>query len=226
MLFPLLIARWTRTWHWKLAGAIALLLGIMFACQIFNVPKLDLTRQELSNFALLYISPLGRLLEFILGMCAALLWHRMRATIAATGLAWTIAELLAVGLAFWAIRYGTVSLVGFIGTGPLPVAQVWAVHAGSCWALAILVFAMASGQGLIGRIFSTPIGVFLGEFSYAMYLIHVTLITAIAPYFPASGGLSKWEAYAGFLVLLLLGSVAMHFLVERPARAAIRTIAK
>jgi peptidoglycan/LPS O-acetylase OafA/YrhL len=66
LLFPLLIWRFAERWWWLLAAAAALVLGLI---------ALPLTHA--SAHALLYISPLGRLFEFVLGMATALLWQRL-----------------------------------------------------------------------------------------------------------------------------------------------------
>jgi peptidoglycan/LPS O-acetylase OafA/YrhL len=69
-----------------------------------------------------------------------------------------------------------------------------------------------------GRIRAPRMGVFLGDASYAIYLVHMPIVSLLARAMPA-----HW--LASFLILFAIGAgsgVAYHLLLERPALALVR----
>jgi peptidoglycan/LPS O-acetylase OafA/YrhL len=151
VLFPLLIYRFEDTWWWKLLGSACLLALLIVICTVFNIPEWSLDYNGVTSFGLLYINPLGRLFEFVLGMSMALAWRRFRPAVGNHLAFWTVIELAAVLLVLWNARYLTWLAVFHVRSTPFPVTEEWLLHAGSCLSFAFLIFCFASGTGLIGR---------------------------------------------------------------------------
>jgi peptidoglycan/LPS O-acetylase OafA/YrhL len=224
VLFPFLIYRFGATWMWKLLAAAALLLGIIVSCTIWKIPSYSDSYNGVTNFSLLYISPLGRLFEFVLGMSTALWWHRLRPLVGSNVWIWTLAEVAAVGAALWCMRYGTYYLIQMAQLTKLPVAQEWLIHAGSCFSFAALIWIMASGTGLIGRFFSSPLFVFLGEISYATYMLHQVMMDAYRNYLPWLPAIPHQLEFLAFAAVLLVTSALVYLFIEQPLRTRIRSL--
>lgn len=73
LLFPVLILGFRSTWQWKIFVAAALLIGLIVICNAWRIPDYSADYKGITAHGLLYISPLGRLFEFVLGMCCGLM---------------------------------------------------------------------------------------------------------------------------------------------------------
>jgi len=205
LLFPLLIRRFADRWHIVLAGSLALLIGLIV-----------LMPSDPAAHAFIYISPLGRLFEFVLGMVAALLW--MRAPTSALGVfCLSAAELAIVTLVLLQLRYGTPYL-GALGGGQFPGVAEWAWHSGGCVGFALAIVLFAQGKGIIARLLAVAPIAFLGRMSYSLYLLHQPAISLWENYVGKYG--AWWDA--AFFVLLLGASIALFLTIEQPARRWIR----
>lgn len=154
---------------------------------------------------LLYVNPLVRLLEFIIGMLVYDAWRRghMREW------AGTKSELALVALV-------PACMAGFVALNvPLPLR----------WQLAYLplaaalVFVFACGDGVISRGLRSPVLVGLGEASFSLYLIHRPIFTLVTR---LSGLLSPGAEIAmagGLLAGCSLLSIVVHRRVEAPVTA-------
>jgi peptidoglycan/LPS O-acetylase OafA/YrhL len=116
----------------------------------------------------LYVMPLTRLLDFMVGMLMYRLFLRQEASNAAVStisVRWTfielavIAGLLAAMFAF--PRYG--------------VPQTWRYELAYLPIMTASVYIFALGRGLLSRGLATPLAVFLGNASFALYMIHQPL---------------------------------------------------
>ena len=222
VLFPLLIYRFSSTWWWKVSAAFALLVGLMIVCTVWDIPGFSPTYNGVTNFALLYISPLGRLFEFVLGMSAALLWLRLRPRFSVNVILWTVLEVGAIALFLWGARYWTWDMISFVRSSPLPVAEQWLIHASSCFVAAVLIVALAGAYGLVGKLLSLAPFVFLGEISYAMYMVHQILIRWCSAHLDVVSLISEGLAFPVFVAALLAISALIFLFVENPARKAIK----
>ena len=217
-LFPLLVVNFERTWWWKLLGSAMLLVTLIVLCQWLAVPPFSLENHGISSHGLLDINPLARLFEFVLGMTIALAW-RFRPALGDGVLLWTIAELVVLILVAWSVMRGTGLLYDYIKLSPLPVASEWSVFGSSCIAFGLMIFVFASGTGLISRALSIAPLVFLGEASYALYLVHQLMISAYVTNYGTAIGWLSFSAFTG--AVILVSSIA-YLAVERPARSAIK----
>jgi peptidoglycan/LPS O-acetylase OafA/YrhL len=219
LLFPLLIVDLRRTWAWKLALSLVLLVGLgVLANSIARQPLLK--ESGIHVYGLVYVSPLARLFEFVLGMCTCLLWLRLRTSARLTTRWCTVGEVAAIGL--------TIALLAVLGANARlwtawlgEAGRTWLVHGGGAapgFAAIILIVAMQ--RGLVARALSWPVLVVLGEISYSIYLVHQSLIKAGITY-PWFATLPGWFTLPTFLVVTLLLAYLIWRFVEYPARQAL-----
>jgi peptidoglycan/LPS O-acetylase OafA/YrhL len=217
LLFPFLIWHWSRTWHWKLA-LIACLAGVMMATGYVIGAPFHGPPDRVTLDGLIYISPFARVTEFILGMCAALIFARMPPVSARTA---TLLELAALAFVVWMISFGIVWF--YIGApkqlfGP-PIAfflqRTWCAPA-----FALLIVAVALQTGLIARLLSFSPLIVLGEISYVVYLVHQTVIYVIEKSLPSR--VPAWLSFIVFLAATLALSWTIWRYVEMPCRKWIR----
>ena len=172
--FPLLIPSLEKNWYWKLFGSAFLVLALIAVCNVSGLLLLSLN--DVSAHGLLYINPLSRIFEFIAGMCCCLLWRTLQARSTADNGFWifTLAEGSAIALTTALLIYpfpfahpaiGPAAFYGSSRTSAIP---------GFC--LIIVVFAF--GRGLVSKLLGSKLLEFLGEISFAIYLVHVLVIGA------------------------------------------------
>jgi peptidoglycan/LPS O-acetylase OafA/YrhL len=206
LMFPLLISDFARTWHVKLVGAIVLSFLIVVACFVLGIDWGN------GAFPVIVGFPLTRLFEFVLGMCAALLWRRLPA-IRIGRVYGTALELAALGLVVLASHLA----VRVPNPGSAPSAWL-AICALPSVPAALLIVAMAMNRGLISRALSFPAAVFLGEISYSVYLLHGLIAYVVAFRLPQ---MSPAQMSATYIATLLAVAAATWYFVERPARIAL-----
>ena len=92
----------------------------------------------------------------------------------------------------------------------------------------LLVLLSAQGEGPIARLLATPIGIFLGDISYSLYLLHVTLLYLLRYLLQIDAAPLGWPVrmgwFAGFTAIAILAATASYRLVERPSRAYLRRL--
>jgi peptidoglycan/LPS O-acetylase OafA/YrhL len=183
--FPLLILRWPRTWHWKLAASFLLLFVLAAIVYATAMPAtIDPSEYRISALALLYGNPLARLFEFTLGMTVALAWQRghdrLRLSLClATALELGLLGAIAAGLywtgsraAAWGVAIGRPGFDWRVLTAtPL---GTWA-----CLLYAPLIFVLATGKGALSKVLATRYLVVLGESSYSLYMLHVFMLMLV-----------------------------------------------
>jgi peptidoglycan/LPS O-acetylase OafA/YrhL len=95
-------------------------------------------------------------------------------------------------------------------------------------ALGLLVLCLALDTGPLARVLSSRPFVFWGEVSYSLYMTHVLLAPSLHALLPVhlydqSGWPQRTLVLATYAGLLGLAAVAMHRIVEVPARRLLRT---
>jgi peptidoglycan/LPS O-acetylase OafA/YrhL len=118
-------------------------------------------------------------------------------------------------VAWFAVGYPTVAPLLAWSAG----ISTWFVGSSACLAFGGVILAFASGQGLLSRLLSLRPFVWLGEVSFALYMVHQVLMK----YLHIGVLLGRWESPSMPLVFALcLGSAALlHHAVELPARRLI-----
>jgi len=213
--FPALLVGIGRNWPWKLAACAAIILAFEGIAAAFGIPA-GAGPTELNLFFMAYASPLFRSFEFVLGMAAHGAWlaarhwltKKNRATVCeALALALTIATMLGIASISMSVR------------NILPAMAFWVTTGGACFAFALLIVAFADGRGVLGRLLSTRPLVWLGEISFALYMVHQILMKWI--FIQQLEG--KMQPAGPLLVMgaCLLAAATLHHLVELPARQAL-----
>jgi peptidoglycan/LPS O-acetylase OafA/YrhL len=209
--FPFLIASFERTWWWKLALAA---LSAMVMVTIAMAIKAEYGTGTVPGILLMYEHPLARILEFVIGMCAALVYRRVAHMQFRSSMA-TIAEAAVVSILIATVyRWGTEYIDNHLGR--------W-YYAGPDLALpaAAVIVVMALQRGAISRVLAARPLVFLGEISYSIFLIHYPIARLMGDAIKKYPESPPWAWGVGYVAIVLLASCAIYFIVERPMRRAI-----
>lgn len=163
---------------------------------------------------LLGTMPLFRLGEFILGMCLARLmkagWRpKFTATFAVGLLAFLTVGLLAASLFLNSM------------TGPIPVTFSNLVMIPGFLA----VIGACAAEDMAGKagVFTSPVVVRLGQWSYALYLIHEVVLRVMRPYADTRSGQEVFVLAALMVGISVMASGALHELVEKPIEKRLRS---
>jgi peptidoglycan/LPS O-acetylase OafA/YrhL len=148
--FPFFIDRWCETFWWKLALAASIVTATIALCDLFRLG--DYQPDGITTHALVYISPLGRILEFVTGIacCSIFRWLWPRAP--TSFMIFTAIEAACVAAIYFTMSAGPANWfyadasVGF---------RMWLAHSSSLPACALVVIAFSFGRGLLSRIAST-----------------------------------------------------------------------
>ena len=166
-----------------------------------------------------HFAPPTRLFEFTTGIVAAR-WFGAAAGARRSVVFDTALELGVLALAcgaFWIVNYtpalyrldqalGSRVLSGYLNHGPAYALPFTAV---------IVVFARS--RGLVARVLSLPGFVYLGEISYAFYMVHSIVLVAIVRY--AGAIASDWQlGLLASLAMTLAASALLHEGIELPFR--------
>jgi peptidoglycan/LPS O-acetylase OafA/YrhL len=222
--FPLLLHNLERTWHWKLAGTLALVVVLAVIAQSMGWPTSVRGWVGAESFqpdqnGLMYTNPLARIFEFTCGMCIALAWRRRGPGPASPWLS-TALEIAAVALCVLSLRVVPLAR-GWVDIHLGTAMGLWYWASGSVVAFAALVYVMALGRGALSRALSWRPFVVLGEISFSIYLLHQLLLNgylARAQDLPQLPGRTTFAIYLG---VLMLSSYVMWRFIEMPARRVI-----
>jgi peptidoglycan/LPS O-acetylase OafA/YrhL len=213
LVFPLLIPSLEKNWHWKLFGSAFLVLALIAACNVSGLPLFSLN--EISAHGLLYINPLSRIFEFIAGMCCCLLWRTLQAH---SGFwIFTLAESSAIALTTVLLLHPFPFAHSAIG----PAGVLWIIRTSAMPGFCLIVVVFAFGRGLLSKLMGSKLLEFLGEISFAIYLVHLLVIGAYRSQFKEALAVSASADFAITVAVTLLAATAMHLLIERPCRSLI-----
>jgi peptidoglycan/LPS O-acetylase OafA/YrhL len=217
-MFPLLIALWARRWHVLVAAEALVIALFVLASHRMALPASD-DFMGPGLLGVLYFNPMVRLLEFSVGIGIASLVRRFQKVDASlTRTQWLLLE-VAVILAAVFTLVAAADLGGMRRTLG-EAASYYFMREGLWlfWGGIVLVFALSRGP--LAELMTLPPMVFLGEISYALYLVHAMLIRYLDAYKPALAA-AGWAGYAAFWASCLLLSSLLFLGVEKPTRAAI-----
>jgi peptidoglycan/LPS O-acetylase OafA/YrhL len=220
LLFPVMIMNFEKTWRGKLLAAFLIVVGLVILCNVTQLPSYGIAAPDaISSTALLYIHPLARLFEFVVGMCVALFYKKYSEQANLGALAGTLLETLVFGVAISTVYYAASVhvLAGFIGLA----GSEYLYHAGSCLPFALLIFIMALQKGLISRVLGTRIPLLLGEASYSIFLFHQIILRYYFANASLFSSVPQPLLYALFWIFLLMVSFVALMVIERPCRRLI-----
>ncbi|MGW4113593.1 acyltransferase family protein [Actinosynnema sp. NPDC004786] len=172
--------------------------GLMAA--VVAVPAVALPMPAGLEYWFVYVFPVTRALEFVLGMVLARVVRAGR---------W-----VGLGLA----PAGALAVVGYVASGHLP--GTFGYVAGTVVPLALLIPAVAVADVTGARSpFRNRTAVLLGEVSFAFYLVHQVVMRVAEAARPHDLGLVGAVGIAGALLVASLAAAwLLHRLVERPAQ--------
>ena len=196
-----------------------------------NLPQASANYNGLTIDALIYISPLSHLFEFVLGMCTALAFLRMRKNYLdywsysnRSKIYFTLVEIV-ITFSVVLAMYFPVSHIGAYFTDKIigGAAAVWIHKSSVAPFAAALILLLALQRGYVAKLLASRLFVRLGEISYAIYLLHGLELRCVQ-------GLMKkhylasipihW-LYFAYLLLVFASSYAMWLLIEKPMRRRI-----
>lgn len=222
-LFPLLIAAFGRTWLWKLVLAFVLGIAAVAIAHRYQVAPFQYPAGGVVMEGLIYVNPLARLFEFVLGMCTALLWGRHHARVRLSPAGWLVAEAAVLALVLFNVSIAS-RLFGPAAAALGTPGNYWLVMSlAPSLPTALLLLVMASSRGPVARLLAARPLVYLGEVSFAIYLTHLLLLTEFDR-LRAAGILPAWVALVAALVAILVAASAMHHFVERPGKRLILSL--
>jgi len=192
--FPLLLAgirRLRDSWLWP-----AVLAG--FAA-VAAVPLVSLVASESLTYWVVYLLPPVRMIEFVIGILLAQIVRKGR---------W---------IPFGVLPAVALAVAGYLASGYLPGPFSWV--AGTVVPFALLIPAVATADLRGGRsVLRAPAMVWLGEVSFAFYLVHLFTIRITGEILPQR----SWSLGVQVLLLVAMGAVtllaswALWRVVEQP----------
>ncbi|HET8629326.1 MAG TPA: acyltransferase [Thermomicrobiales bacterium] len=216
--FPLLIARWRRTWAVKLGLALGLALTAVLVAN-YGLHRLP---TGVTVTGLVYNFPLARLWEFTLGIATARLWRHLRPRLSLSRFRGTLLELVAIGVVLLAM-YQSLAWT-------LAIRQRWNIgDGGFLWVLetgfvsvpfAVLIGVLAFERGWASRVLAWPPLVLLGEISFSIYLLHTLILLGILFRPERFARVSPRDMYALYWLVVLLAAYLSWSVIEQPARRA------
>ncbi|MBX9667394.1 MAG: acyltransferase [Candidatus Obscuribacterales bacterium] len=215
--FPVLLLLIRKSWLLLMLATTCGIASALTVAAAFEVP--EFSPNEVSTLGLLYVSPLSRLFDFSLGMCAATAFRKYLKDKSLSLVAGTLLELGAIAtLLFIACnsfkwRYLCLDLVGAHGS-------YWLQNCGfALIGCLILVTVFSMEQGLISKIFRTKIFSFLGEISFCIYVLHTIFLVYGEVVLTMDESINTFCSY---LITLFLAATALWLLVEKPSRKLTR----
>lgn len=214
--FPFIVIFWKRYWHLLVSLSGAIVIVVLAIANHLQLPGDD-NYQGIGLLSVVYFGPVIRIFEFTVGVGIANLLRKM-GPLKLLASQWLVFETMAIGALVVAMVGATYTpsierIFGSVVAYYIQREGLWLF-----WGLLIGVFAIT--QGPIGRFLSTRPMVFLGEISFALYLVHAIVISYMDPYAERIKA-SQHLVFLEFWVLCL-GLAALLFIgIERPFRGLI-----
>jgi peptidoglycan/LPS O-acetylase OafA/YrhL len=209
--FPFLLINLHRNWHIKLILSLLPLLALALLAPTIDIPAKTNEVDQASTFLITYANPLFRGFEFCLGMSAWVIWNGLsrRQRFRGHATTWEVFALAVATVWFSLVFYSV--LVPFANT--MPVLGPWLTVSGSSWVFAVLIVALAHGEGVVGKLLSAKLCVWLGEISFAIYMVHQILLKIFVTRLP------EWTHDVFYLPALIALSAGIHHLIEKPPKS-------
>ena len=221
-LFPFLIAG-SRTKTVSRLGLI--LLGVAVVGAVMNFASQQ-DWNGLDYFRIGHVNPVIRLPEFCLGILGGLWFQSAKSKDSSERslVLDSFVELAVIGLLVALCYWVTNARIRLqIETSP------WGSEFMGSWfrvlypaaLMAIVVLVFARSRGLIARSLSHSSMIYLGDISYAFYMVHLLVLRVVSRASLSYGQLSGWQLAALCAAIALGLSILLYELVEMPARRLI-----
>jgi peptidoglycan/LPS O-acetylase OafA/YrhL len=216
--FPFFIRRWGQTFWWKIPLAAAIVYCTLKACDIFGVdykPGVG----GISTVGLIYVSPLGRILEFVTGIACCSIFRWLWRYAPRNFSLFTVFEILSIFGCYFTMTGGISTYFDAnVGNG----AREWLAHSSSLPTCAIAVVVFAFGCGALSAALSSRPMLLLGEVSFSLYLTHQVVNNWYVFRLQQKGGLIGAVICASLALAL---SYLLWKFIEIPARKILRKVA-
>ncbi len=229
LMFPLFLLGGLRQFWWKYLATIAFtVIALTAMTKIAATPAWAavVNMHHVSHF-----NPALRLFEFVSGMATAYLFmSTRRVSISWLQISrWPVAvqtALEACALSLAALSFYGLQWIGYYdwvnrGLGLGGEVSYWLVYCGGMPFHAFCIFVFAQSNGLLGKFCSTRLMIFLGEISFALYMVHRLVILMLIKHFWAGSTLPYWTIVGSSLVVTLGVSALLFVLVEMPMKTAL-----
>lgn len=218
LVFPLIVAGGIVSASRWLAASFALLVAIITAVVLFDVPNATEDPMGVSVSSIIYSFPLARLFEFCLGCFTAFLFkkyngHRFNKQ--------TLLEIAALGLVILSMAL-TASQEFRMLLPPYYPVGAWTIWSGSCIPMAVLIYVMAVGGGKVSKALSNRVIVYLGEISFSLYLVHLTMLCIFMVY--AQSLPSSFAGFSIYIAASIAMSALLYHAIENPCRRIIKSL--
>jgi len=218
LLFPFLLVSWEKNWWKVLISSLAIVALTMVAFSLFGPHDGSVQNHRFLRW-LLYINPVVRLFEFVLGMSTALFFVRLRSSRFWQPNRVSVFQAFAIMVTFITIALCSLPIeVSMNSRLPSPLVE-WLIGCGGAPAYAFLIFMMAHSTGFCARALSNPVLVWLGEISYSIYLLHYVLLELYLTYLADTcAKLPALLCYSAYWLILLALCALLYYILEKPAR--------
>lgn len=206
---------------WRIVAVLAgVILAVMLSiCIVLNLPARP-SADVVSSSALLYISPLCRIVEFMTGMLTWKVYNSLRdrqssllsPTVMEGGSLALLVLSMTITHSLW--KYDKDLLPGGV--------MGWLATAGSFPFIAFAIFVMAQQKGIVARIISNRVFVYLGEISFSVYMVHQLVLRVIGQKFSDLMVANPIAMYFMFWAVTILVSALLYHLIETPCRKFMR----
>lgn len=220
--FPLLLVKARK--NWLLPGLVlaAMVAIYLVGAVLWSVPA-DESVRSLSLLGLLYVNPLVRLFEFFLGMLACRLFQFVRSGRQMTMLPATMLELAVLSIALCSLWLSP-RILGYAGwQGPIAnVLNFYLTKSGSALIFVFLIVVFALQRGWISWLLQRAVLVFLGEVSFALYLVHTIVLEWFTSHYELLfARFPLWQSYAAYWAASIFAAYLLYALIEQPCRKVI-----
>ncbi len=215
--FPLFLF-WLRRRRPAVGSYLALTLGLWLLTQVALAQSFEFPAQgslPRRAFDAYHFLPINHLCSFLLGTAGGYAFQATQAKPRAKGIASVLWILLSFLLIYGALRFGPrlqenlgvhlAQRVSFLA--PLFLACIWS---------------LARADNPLTRGLSLSPLVLLGEASYSLYILQTPALISYRKWLAPHLGLGRDGSFYLYLSLLILLSILTMYLIERPARRALR----
>lgn len=225
LMFPLLLVGGQRRFWIKYAGLLAGMLvlasTVTWLSHFESLAHVDFYRMAHTN-------PLMRLPEFCTGMAVGWIYlNRSKFESRILNRSFWVDSIAEIGCLVmivgyqWLARYFNVVYELRTADWGGPFLAGWFNFSHGCLFFAATIYVFSRSHGAISRLMSAKLMVFLGEVSFAFYMIHQFVIRAVLTYSKYYGDLSPWLIAACVGAISLALSILLYKMVELPAKSGL-----
>lgn len=226
-LFPLLILGAGCKWKFKLSLLILIVVFYLWFAAAWSIPTNETRSSSVSLMGLIYVNPFVRVLEFFVGISACESYINMKPHVHKFSGYFTVLEIAIVILVLLCM-YISPNLSSFLGWQGeyFRVIFYYLDKVGFFLGFALLIIVFAFGKGVLARFLSLKPMIFLGEISFALYLVHTIVLKWYEINSAYFQNVPEWSKVAGYWLLSLVIAYLLHKIVEIPSRKLILSSSK